>query len=134
MHGDPAVFDRVFTPLVWSALRERPWPGNVRDLVHVVGRALLFVASLGPEAASEHILENAGQQWHSSLATPDAVPESRFAENLAPFSRSQRRSERTAADFAWALRAANGDIPETARLLGISRSHAYRLYKALRRN
>jgi two-component system response regulator HydG len=130
MNGSPEHFGAVFTPEVLASLRERSWPGNVRDLVHIVGQSILFVNSLGPMAAAEHILENTGNHWHPEVAHGADRPAS-----LGPAGDRKlqsRRGNRSAEELEWALNAASGHIPEAAKLLGISRSHAYRLYRALR--
>jgi DNA-binding NtrC family response regulator len=133
LRGDPDLFDAAFTPEVLVSLRDRPWPGNVRDLVHVVGQAILFVASLGPAAAAEHIIENAGKHWHPEVARSHGKSERRTApqsHSIRP--RRMRSGDRSVEELEWALETAEGHIPDAAKLLGISRSHAYRLYKALR--
>lgn len=131
MNGSPEHFGAVFTPEVLASLRERSWPGNARDLVHIVSQSILFVNSLGPMAAVEHILENTGNHWHPEIAAEAPV---RMTAGSEP-GNGRRRSPRgnhSAEELEWALETAGGHIPEAAKLLGISRSHAYRLYRAQR--
>ncbi|MBD3236229.1 MAG: AAA domain-containing protein [Candidatus Eisenbacteria bacterium] len=139
MNGSPEQFEAVFTPEVLAALRERSWPGNVRDLVHIVGQSILFVSSLGPIAAAENILENTGNLWHPERASGERTSAAATAANrpagAAPGRRRRAgRGGRSNEELEWALEAAGGHIPEAAKLLGISRSHAYRLYRTLRGN
>jgi two-component system NtrC family response regulator len=89
-----------------AAIRAHTWPGNVRELQNRVKRAALTATGgrIGPEALE--------------LAEGEARPVQslRDARKSAEFSALQE-----------ALRQANGNISETARLLGVSRPKLYQL-------
>jgi DNA-binding NtrC family response regulator len=95
-------------------LAEYEWPGNVRELKNVIERAVILgEGELGPEDFSMDI---------SNPGTVDTDGES--------FSVLARVHDDNARALADAIRKANGNISETARILGIPRSTLmYRLKK-----
>jgi transcriptional regulator of acetoin/glycerol metabolism len=97
-----------------AALKSCAWPGNVRQLVHALRRALALAeddAPLGPE----HL---------------------EFLQSAAPRAREPASSDlmrRVQADaIAQAMRQARGNVSEAARTLGISRATLYRKLGQLR--
>ena len=117
---------RVFCAPVLAALRRWHWPGNVRELKHAVERAALFERQHGADDAARGLI-----QWVHTLTSaapapgPVPVPAPPSAEPQRVWGHwDPRRLEE-------ALDAANGRVAEAARMLGLSRSHAYRLYKRL---
>jgi DNA-binding NtrC family response regulator len=145
----------VFTPEVLAALRGWFWPGNVRELRHAVSRALLFTQTHGPEAARASVLQWCEtlratpapaaafpEPWSTALADADAPfarggdaptdPEGRRVSGNAPCTRPAGRAVLSDAALREALAASGGRVALAARRLGISRSHAYRLYRCLR--
>jgi len=120
--GEAESWRPVFTADVLRVLRAWRWPGNVRELKHAVERASLFTREHGPEAAAESLV-----RWVEGLgaAAAEDEPASRGAADTWVWGRWD--PER----LARALAQAEGRIPEAARILGLSRSHAYRLYRRL---
>lgn len=126
-HSDPNDRERAFTPAVFEALRRRAWPGNVRDLAHLVAQTVLFVQAGQASRAVERVLEQAEREWDQIGASPAGAAGSAkrapWVEALPPLER------RSPSALRRALREAEGSIPRAARILGISRSHAYRRYE-----
>jgi transcriptional regulator with GAF, ATPase, and Fis domain/Tfp pilus assembly protein PilF len=103
---------------VLALLAELPWPGNIRQLLHVVERAVILAAG-------------------DTLEVTDLPPELRQARP-APTALSVagiRGARRKAGDEAEravlleALSRANGNVPEAAKLTGYSRAQFYRLLR-----
>jgi DNA-binding NtrC family response regulator/tetratricopeptide (TPR) repeat protein len=134
---------KIFNDAVLVALGRWHWPGNVRELHHMVSRALLFGRSHGPDAARANLLE-----WIETVCTQrtpgaatslasavgkGAVPPMGTIASASPHPLAGRSTV-----GHWdplllqeALKAAGGRISRAAKILGLSRSHAYRLYKRL---
>ncbi len=118
--GSPGECREVFTAEVLAALRACAWPGNVRELRHTVSRALLFRRTHGIAAA------------RASVCAADPVPARGKAIALAaPAPLSHGRGEWDPEFLRATLAAAGGRVSVAARALGISRSHAYRLYRGI---
>jgi DNA-binding NtrC family response regulator len=136
--GSAADYPGIFTPAVLAALGRQRWPGNVRELKHAVDRAMLFSRSHGSARASADLLHwidsGAG---HPAGVGPQPDSDAPAPGMTGPADRAVRDE-----DLLWgewdpavlqdALQAAGGNIPKAARILGLSRSHAYRLYKKLK--
>jgi len=121
----------VFTPHVIAALRGRVWPGNVRELRHVVDRAILFARVHGVTAARADLLRaSEGPSLHAPGCEEGATQ--RVAGRELPPSLRAAQGDWDDDLLKDALEAAHGVIPEAARLLGVSRAQAYRLYKRLK--
>lgn len=103
-HG---VAMRQFTPEVMAVLRAMPWQGNVRELRNVVENLLLT----GNEPVVS--LQELGMDAPGSAAHPLPAP-------LASLQQAEQDM------IARALKQADGNIAEAARLLRISRSTLYR--------
>jgi two-component system NtrC family response regulator len=130
--GDPEDARAVFSSDLLAALRAGAWPGNVRELRHSVSRTLLFTQTHGPAAARAHLLE-----WCASLplasphAGPYRAPGSELASVLPRPPGGQVQRTWDAELLRRTLEESNGRVALAARRLGVSRSHAYRLYKRL---
>jgi DNA-binding NtrC family response regulator len=96
----------------WQALQAHDWPGNVRALRHACERAVILGQGAELEA-TDFGLSVAAMPVHSAAATAIASP-----------SLSLHEREREALDEA--LRQAQGNISQAARLLGLSRAALYR--------
>jgi two-component system NtrC family response regulator len=112
-HGGRAEDLRtVLIPKVVDAIAAMRWPGNVRQLSNAVRLAVVKFRQGEAMSARKHLLDPDG------LASgPDRVPGRR---------RLNRPSED---DVSAALAQAKGKVREAARLLGVSRGHAYRLMR-----
>ncbi len=103
-------------PEVLALFVEYPWPGNIRQLQHVVERAVILAAG-------------------DTLQISDLSPEIRLTAPTTqswpvPASRDERRKVTDDAEKAMltdALARAHGRAPEAAKLIGYSRTHFYRL-------
>jgi transcriptional regulator with PAS, ATPase and Fis domain/tetratricopeptide (TPR) repeat protein len=103
---------------VLALLAEFSWPGNIRQLQHVVERAVLLangdtlqIADLPPE-----------------LRQPPAETNATTPENLRDRFR-ERSNESERAMLVEALRKAKGNISRASKLAGLSRSQFYRLLR-----
>jgi two-component system nitrogen regulation response regulator NtrX len=112
-----------FTDAAIQALKQYAWPGNIRELRNVVERLLLLagsqveaqdveVALPGPRAGFRH-----SNQTTSGAQTQDAVATGPLAERLLNFERAQVLAE---------LDRHNRNITQTAKALGLERSHLYK--------
>ena len=101
----------------WQVLQAHDWPGNVRALRHACERAVIL--GLGAELeATDFGLSAAAMPVHSAAATASASP-----------SLSLHEREREALDEA--LRQAQGNISQAARLLGLSRAASTGAWKSM---
>ncbi|MCX9155435.1 sigma-54 dependent transcriptional regulator [Niveibacterium sp. 24ML] len=98
---------RAISPDAQQALQASSWPGNVRDLRHSCERAVILACGMQYEAADFSI----------GVAAPVQA-----LRSDAPLQLADR--ERDA--IASAMRQADGNISEAARLLGVSRPALYR--------
>jgi len=102
---------RGFTPGALDELARYAWPGNVRELRNVVERLLLLTDEAIDAATVRQVL--AGRQLTGG-ATTGGGP---LADRVAGFEREAVLSE---------LKAHNYRIAESARALGLERSHLYK--------
>jgi DNA-binding NtrC family response regulator len=99
-HGSKAL---AFAPEAQAALTAYAWPGNIRELAHVVERAVLFAEGAEVRAADLH------------LPATDAQPLEAMTLDQAERYLIQQ-----------AMRASGDDADAAARRLGLSRSAFYR--------
>jgi two-component system response regulator AtoC len=100
-------------PEALPALRQRPWPGNVRQLENALARAA--IASRGRAILPEHL--------DVEQAAEPALHEAAEAQELLPLPALLAEVERRAIERA--LRACGGNRTRTAERLGISRRHLF---------
>jgi DNA-binding NtrC family response regulator len=103
---------RTATPEAYELLQRYSWPGNVRELRNVVER-LLLLADGDVDAATVRTALPA-------IATADAAPDVRdgtLSERVDAFEREVIMAE---------LKKRNNSMTETARALGLERSHLYK--------
>jgi len=111
--GDPAM----------AALQQYPWPGNIRELKHVIERAVLAWSG-EPGRIEDFSLGHAAQ----AVDAPPPPDASAGGPDLPPGGMSLARWERVMIERA--LREAGGNQVRAARLLGISRDTLrYRMAK-----
>jgi DNA-binding NtrC family response regulator len=101
---------RGFSPDAMAALSSHPWPGNVRELEHVVERASIL--------AEGSLLEPQDLSLRRPAGASAAVERMTLADAEAYLLRT-------------ALERANGNVPDAASALGLSRSAMYRRLQAL---
>ena len=101
-----------FSPRAWAALGLYPFPGNVRELAHVVERAV--VLSHGAEIGIEHLPDDV-----VGAASIEAPPPT----ELRPLAVAQREFEREY--LLRALHLTGGHRTHAAELLGISRKNLW---------
>jgi DNA-binding NtrC family response regulator len=103
-----------FTSEAIAALQAYPWPGNIRELRNVVERLLLLAEELVDHAAVEQALPG--------VETTRAVD---FSGNaVGPLARRVMNFER--ATVLAELERNNRHITNTAKALGLERSHLYK--------
>ncbi len=100
---------RPFTPEAFEELKRYPWPGNVRELRNVVERLMLLADEV--DAATVQLALSGHTQ-----ATP-VVGSGSLADRVESFERQVLLAE---------LRRHEFHMAETARALGLERSHLYK--------
>ncbi|MEN8139822.1 MAG: sigma 54-interacting transcriptional regulator [Thermodesulfobacteriota bacterium] len=107
-----------------AALTAYYWPGNVRQLRHVIERACVLCN--GPTLLLEHLPEEICSQEGETTApgqlSQESAPPVSAPDSFLAAGRIQRQDERIIA----ALQQAQGNKAKAARLLGINRSTLYR--------
>jgi two-component system, NtrC family, nitrogen regulation response regulator NtrX len=110
---------RAFTPEAIQELQRYSWPGNVRELRNVVERLLLLadgpVDAATVKLALPHALEDGQPAAASHLSGP-------LAQRVDSFEREQILEE---------LKRSNQRMTDTAKALGLERSHLYKKCQAL---
>ncbi len=122
-----------FTSDALAALERPEWPGNVRELANVVERLAIMVP--GPEIGAAELaaiglLEAGGTAREVAVAPGEGIapiaPEQ--LRELGGLVEARRRFE--AACIREALGAADGNVSEAARLLGIDRTNLHKKIQA----
>jgi DNA-binding NtrC family response regulator len=102
---------RGFTPEALDALVHYSWPGNVRELRNVVERLLLLTDEAVDAATARQVLSG------RSGATAGQTGSGSLADRVTAFERDVVLAELTAHGYR---------VAETARALGLERSHLYK--------
>jgi DNA-binding NtrC family response regulator len=102
-----------FTADAMAALEEHPWPGNVRELRNAVERLMLLATS--DEVTSETV----ALALPTSVAAPDSASAGAgpLADRVRAFEKQTILSE---------LKRNHHQISNTARALGLERSHLFK--------
>jgi DNA-binding NtrC family response regulator len=101
-----------FTAGAMAALQEHSWPGNVRELRNAVERLMLLAT------ADEVTAETVALALPTSLAAPDSVSSTGpLADRVRAFEKQTILAE---------LKRNHHQISNTARALGLERSHLYK--------
>lgn len=111
--------------LTWAArvaLERSEWPGNVRQLYHALQRAAVFALGDGTDTIDARHLFSDRPSAVAPTAARTSEPE------IEPWDEATRRFQREL--LARALDATQWNITETARRLGLARSHLYELLRA----
>jgi two-component system nitrogen regulation response regulator NtrX len=107
-----------FTSDALTRLQEYAWPGNVRELRNVVERAMLLAS--GDEVdlgAIELALPRAGNGSAAFAGAPEVAADAGLSERVQAFERQAILAE---------LKRQHNHITNTARALGLERSHLYK--------
>jgi DNA-binding NtrC family response regulator len=110
---------KPFAPEAIAELRRYAWPGNVRELRNVVERLLLLADGPVDEAA---VLQALPHARHAERPGETATSGGTLAERTDSFERGQILAE---------LKRHNQRMTDTARALGLERSHLYKKCQAL---
>jgi DNA-binding NtrC family response regulator len=103
---------RTFSPEAIDQLTRYSWPGNVRELRNVVERLLLLTDDVVDGATARQIL--AGRHGSAGVTSDVGGP---LADRVSAFEREVVLAE---------LQAHGYNVAETARALGLERSHFYK--------
>ena len=114
----PDLGPKRFAPAARRALLDHTWPGNVRELKSTVERAVLL--------ADEDTLTAADLGLGGDLPPTALVEGAATPDEIVPLDDLKRRA------LDHALRLCDGNVEETARRLGVTRSTVYRLLKRTR--
>jgi DNA-binding NtrC family response regulator len=116
---------QAFAPDAITELQRYAWPGNVRELRNVVER-LMLLASGGVDAATVRLalpqIDSAGLSPGASNAAAAPRFEGPLAQRVDAFEREQIIAE---------LKRFHQRMTDTARALGLERSHLYKKCQAL---
>jgi two-component system, NtrC family, nitrogen regulation response regulator NtrX len=112
---------RTFLPEAIAALERYAWPGNVRELRNMVER-LLLLADHAVDADTIRIALPGGEMEASAGVAPAAAVSGTLAERTDQFERDQILAE---------LKKHNQRMTDTAKALGLERSHLYKKCQAL---
>jgi len=124
-HGKP--FDSI-DPAALERLARAPWPGNVRQLYHLIERCV--VLSRGPVLTCEMLppdLEGSSESIATGYEEQKSDAEQELTEGgqiVFPLAELEKRA------IEHALRVCKGSATEAARLLGVSAATVYRKLKS----
>jgi transcriptional regulator of acetoin/glycerol metabolism len=113
--------DAALTPAAWDLLLRHPWPGNLRQLHHVLRSAVALAA--GSPLGVEHFPSVNGPAAMALASSATAVPE---APLLSPQHAEERQS------LLNVLEAQRWNVSHVAKSLGVSRNTLYRRMHKLR--
>ena len=114
-----------FSDSVMELLLNHSWPGNIRELEHVIERA--YVLCVGDTLTTDHL--PAEIMLTETPRPPSHEPVSVQPDHLQPISPAMT-SEDEIAHIIDALRRTAGNKAKAARLLGVDRSTLYRKISA----
>ncbi|MGA9904058.1 MAG: sigma-54 dependent transcriptional regulator, partial [Terriglobales bacterium] len=100
-----------FTADAMAALQEHSWPGNVRELRNAVERLMLLATS------DEVTVETVALALPASVGAPESVSAGPLADRVRAFEKQTILAE---------LKRNHHQISNTARALGLERSHLYK--------
>ncbi|HWC98832.1 MAG TPA: sigma-54 dependent transcriptional regulator [Candidatus Sulfopaludibacter sp.] len=113
---------KPFTPDALQELERYPWTGNVRELRNVVERLLLLADGAVDAAAVRLALPQASGEMAAFATAAAPHFEGPLAERVGSFERDQILAE---------LKRHNQRMTDTAKALGLERSHLYKKCQAL---
>ena len=110
---------QTFTPEALDALKRYSWPGNVRELRNIVERLLLLS---GEQVEANTVNATLPHQAAGLPSMTGALTSGTLAERVDAFERDVLLAE---------LKRHNYHMTETAKALGLERSHLYKKCQAL---
>ena len=113
--------DAALTPAAWDLLLRHPWPGNLRQLHHVLRSAVALAA--GAPLGLEHFPSLGVPSAPAPASSAAPAPE---AELLSPHQAKERQS------LLNLLEAQRWNVSHVAKSLGVSRNTLYRRMHKLR--
>lgn len=109
-------------PLTRAALMRAEWPGHVRELAHALEAAAIRASADAPARGYTGAERRTVEPEHVFPGLPATEPPEDWHQATRAFQRSL---------LADALARSGGSVGDAARRLGIARSHAYELIRAL---
>jgi transcriptional regulator of acetoin/glycerol metabolism len=113
--------DATVTPAAWDLLLRHPWPGNVRQLHHVLRSAVAL--SAGAPLGLEHFPSLSKPSMSAPASVPAAAPQA------PPLSPEQALEQQALLNV---LEAQRWNVSQVAKSLGVSRNTLYRRMHKLR--
>jgi len=112
-----------FTPQAMDVLTKYFWPGNVRQLENVIYQAMIItdLSCIDMQCLPDDIKSEIERDSKQTRNISGQHPSAEKGEPIRPFEESVRQT------LQRALNLTNGDIPETAKRLKLSRSSFYRM-------
>ncbi len=127
---------KSFSPEFLAALTAYGWPGNVRELIQALEKAVVGAGDepvLFPKHLPEHVRIRLAREAVRPKSSPEACPAGAVSGPVGPVSLKEHRDAelaRAERDYlASLIRKTCGDINETCRVSGLSRSRLYTLLK-----
>ena len=113
--ADPHIGREGLTEDAWAYLRARPWPGNVREIRHLLEAAAIF--SAGPRIGADDLKAALGPWHQAGPSSPGGLDVEQYLGEPG-FSLKDWLARTEDAFVQAAMRRANGVAAEAARLLG----------------
>ncbi len=127
---------KSFSPEFLAALTAYGWPGNVRELIQALEKAVVGAGDepvLFPKHLPEHVRIRLAREAVRPKSSPETRPAEAVSGPVGPVSLKEHRDAelaRAERDYlAFLIRKTCGDIGETCRISGLSRSRLYTLLK-----
>lgn len=123
---------RCISQAALGAICAHSWPGNIRELAHAIESAVLLADGDEIELCHLPLFGNDGpdERDRAFQIIPAAIPEGAtpiVIEEPKEFSLEIAVGDASKAILLRALKATDGNCPDTARLLGVSRYTVYRM-------
>jgi transcriptional regulator of acetoin/glycerol metabolism len=121
---DEGRTDTAISPAAWDLLLRHPWPGNLRQLHHVLRSAAALAG--GAPLGLEHFPSLGAPPLPSPASRAAAVPAEAVEETLSPQLAQERES------LLRVLQTQRWNVSQVAKDLGVSRNTLYRRMHKLR--
>ncbi|MNG11865.1 Propionate catabolism operon regulatory protein [compost metagenome] len=118
--GAPRLDAQALRPLLPYLLRHR-WPGNIRELENIVERAAISAQALEDGDPGDSLATLFPELFEDAQAEFATQPSAPAADDLRSLGKAAE-----AAHARQVLHACHGDMDETARRLGVSRTTLWR--------